>query len=311
MNSENFVGIDVSKSQLDVAVVPGTQGKIFANDDDGISQLLGFMKSVSPALIVLESTGGFETLAVSSLSEKGHPVVVVNPRQVRDFAKATGTLAKTDTIDAHVIARFASAVRPEVRPLKDEQTQLLSALNTRRRQIIGMLVAEKNRLNSAPRPNRKNIQQHIVWLEKCLKAINGKIETNIKNSPVWRENDDILRSFKGVGPTLSASLLSDLPELGALNRKKIAALVGIAPLNRDSGQYRGRRCVWGGRSNVRSLLYMGTLSAVRFNPVIKGFYARLRAAGKSHKLAMTACMRKTLIILNAMIRNRTYWQATC
>lgn len=310
MSSETFIGIDVSQSCLDVHVVPGGQTARFNNDETGLADLIKFVKKVSPALIVLESTGGLEALAVSMLSIKNYPVVVVNPRQVRDFAKATGKLAKTDKIDAVVIAEFAFRLRPEVRPLKDEHTQLLSALNARRQQIVDMLVAEKNRLHRAPKPNRKNIRAHIRWLEKHLDDINKDIRKAICKTPVWRQKDDILQSFKGIGPTSSASLLADLPELGHIEGKKIAALVGVAPFNCDSGRYRGHRRVWGGRSHVRRILYMATLSAVRTNPVINSFYNRLRLAGKSHKVALTACMRKILVILNAMLKNGTYWQST-
>ena len=308
MNSEKFIGIDVSQSYLDVNVLPDDQTVQFANDEAGVAQLVKFIKSARPALAVMESTGGLETLAVSVLSAQQLPVVVVNPRQVRDFAKASGKLAKTDKIDAAVIAEFARALRPEVRPLKDEQTQLLSALNARRRQIVDMLTAEKNRLHRAPVPNRKNITSHIRWLEKNLNDINKDIRKNIRKTPVWREKDDILQSFKGIGPATSASLLSDLPELGRLEGKKIAALVGVAPFNCDSGRYRGRRRVWGGRSQVRRILYMATLSAVRSNPAIRPFYDRLRQSGKSHKVALIACMRKILVIVNAMVKNQTYWE---
>jgi transposase len=308
MNSEIFIGIDVSQSNLDVNVLPDEQSDQFANNEAGVGDLVKFVEAVDPALIVFESTGGLETLAVSILSSKQYPVVVVNARQVRDFAKATGKLAKTDKIDAAVIAEFGRVLRPEVRPLKDEQTQLLTALNARRKQIVDMLVAEKNRLQRAPLPNRKNIVAHIRWLEKNLNDINKDIRKSIRKTPAWREKDDILQSFKGIGPTTSASLLSDLPELGRLESKKIAALVGVAPFNCDSGRYRGRRRVWGGRSQVRRNLYMATLSAVRSNPVIRCFYYRLRQTGKPHKVALTACMRKTLVILNAMMKNQTYWQ---
>jgi transposase len=236
--------------------------------------------------------------------------VVVNPRQVRDFAKATGRLAKTDSIDANTIARFARDIRPEVRALKDEHTQLISALNARRRQIVDMLVAEKNRLYTAPKPNKKSIQKHIQWLERSLEDINKDIDKTIKKSPTWRENDKILQSFKGVGPVVSATLLCDLPELGTLNRKKIATLVGVAPLNCDSGKFRGRRRIKGGRANVRRKLYMAAVASLRHNPMMKDFYHRLVDAGKPPKLALTACMRKILTILNAMMKNRTYWIAT-
>ena len=307
MNSETFVGVDVSKLILDVNVLPSDQAQQFTNDDKGVKQLVTFLRKIDPALIVFESTGGLEILAVSSLVEHQLPVVIINPRQVRDFAKATGRLAKTDAIDAGTIARFARDIRPEIRPLKDEQTQALSALNTRRKQIVDMLVAEKNRLYSALKPNRKSIQQHIRWLEKALENINNDIDQMIKKSPTFCKNNKILQSFKGVGPVTSATLLCDLPELGSLDRKKIAALVGLAPFNCDSGKHRGRRRIWGGRAHVRHTLYMAARSAIRFNPQIKSFYQRLSDAGKPHKVAMAACMRKMLITLNAMIKNKTTW----
>jgi transposase len=310
MNSEAYVGVDVSKDQLDVKALPCNETRQFSNDDPGIKKLVTFVRKIDPQLIVFESTGGLEMAAVSSLIENHLPVVVVNPRQVRDFAKATGRLAKTDSIDTDTIARFARDIRPEVRPIKDEHTQLLSALNARRRQIVDMLVAEKNRLYTAPKPNMKSIQKHIQWLERSLEDINQDIDKIIKKSPTWRENDRILQSFKGVGPVVSASLLGDLPELGTLNRKKIATLVGVAPLNCDSGRFRGRRRIKGGRANVRRKLYMAAVASLRHNPMIKDFYDRLIDAGKPPKLALTACMRKILTILNAMMKNRTYWIAT-
>jgi transposase len=304
---EVFVGIDVSKGKLDVAVRPSGELMSFSNDEDGISVMIDFIKPFSPILIVLEATGGLETASVGMLAAKGLPVVVINPRQVRDFAKATGRLAKTDAIDAHVIAQFGEAVRPEIRPLKDEEAKRLSALITRRRQIVEMMTAEKNRLIAATPWTRKDIQSHIVWLEKCLKKADKNLNDLLRKSPVWREKDDILQSTPGVGPVLSMTLLSHLPELGTLNRKQIAALVGVAPLNRDSGLFRGKRTIWGGRANIRSVLYMSVTCAIRFNPVIKKFYQRLRDAGKLHNVAMTACMRKLLVILNTMIKNRTRW----
>jgi len=304
---EVFVGIDVSKEKLDVAVRPSGELMRFSNDEDGISVMVDFIKPFSPILVVLEATGGMETASVGMLAAKGLPVVVINPRQVRDFAKATGRLAKTDAIDAHVIAQFGEAVRPEIRPLKDEDTKKLNALVTRRRQIVEMITAERNRLVAATPWTRKDIQNHIAWLEKCLKKADQNLNDLLKKSPVWREKDDILQSTPGVGPVLSMTLLSSLPELGALNRKQIAALVGVAPLNRDSGLFRGKRTIWGGRANIRSVLYMSVTCAIRFNPVIKKFYQRLRDAGKLHKVAMTACMRKLLVILNTMIKKRTHW----
>lgn len=310
MNSEAYVGVDVSKSSLDLKVLPGGQTQKFSNDDKGVTQLVKFLRNIDPTLIVFESTGGLEMLAVSSLVERQLPVVIINPRQVRDFAKATGKLAKTDAIDAATIARFAQDIRPQIRPFKDEQTQALTALNTRRRQIVDMLVAEKNRLHTALKPNRKSIEQHIRWLENALSDINSDIDQMIKQSPTWRKNDKILQSFKGVGPVTSATMLCALPELGSLNRKKIAALVGVAPLNCDSGKYRGPRRIMGGRAEVRRSLYMAAVAALRYNPTIKSFYDRLIDAGKPPKLALTACMRKILVTLNAMMKNRSYWIAS-
>ncbi len=302
-----FIGIDVCKRELEVALRPTGNRSVFSNDDEGIAHLVDFVRSNSPSLVVLEATGGLETGVVGALAARECPVVVVNPKQVRDFARATGKLAKTDSIDAHVLAHFADAVRPEVRALKNVEAQNLDALNTRRRQIVEMLTAEKNRLLIAPSWTRGDIRSHIDWLEKCLHKVNKEINKLLKNSPVWREKDNILQSAPGVGPVLSATLLAGLPELGVLNSKQIAALVGVAPMNRDSGMFKGRRTVWGGRSNVRCILYMGVMSAIRFNPSIKMFYQRLRAAGKVHKVAATACMRKLLVILNAMLRDGRCW----
>jgi len=306
-----FIGIDVSKKELEVALRPMGNRSVFSNNEEGIAFLVDFVRSCSPMLVVLEATGGLETGAVGALAAQGCPVVVINPTQARDFAKATGKLAKTDSIDAHVLAHFAEAVRPEVRGLKDIETQNLEALNTRRRQIVEMLTAEKNRLLMAPSWTRGDIRSHIDWLEKCLSRVNKDMNKLLKKSPVWREKDEILQSTPGVGPVLSVTLLADLPELGKLNSKQIAALVGVAPLNRDSGTFRGRRAIWGGRASVRSILYMSAMSAIRFNPIIKEFYQRLRSAGKIHKVAVTACMRKLLVILNAMIRNGHCWNAAC
>jgi transposase len=266
------------------------------------------LSRIDARLTVFESTGGYELLAASSLAEAGLPVVIVNPRQVRNFAKATGILAKTDAIDARVIARFAEAVKPEVRQLKDRQTSELTALVTRRRQIIEMIVSENNRLKLANKRNKKDIQDHIRWLEKRLDKTGSDIDKMIQKSSIWRCKDDILQSIPGIGPITSASLICDLPELGGLSSKKIAMLVGLAPLNCDSGKFKGRRKIWGGRASVRSGLYMATLAAIRCNPAIKGFYQRLIAAGKCHKVATTACMHKLLIIANAMLRDQALWQ---
>lgn len=308
MSTEYFVGIDVSKDTLDVCVYPTQEPFRVPNSAQGLDELIKRLKPIEPRLIVCEATGGYETLTVSSLAAAGLPVVVVNPRQIRDFAKSIGRLAKTDAIDAGVIARFASAVRPELRPLKDSASQELTGLVTRRRQIVEMIVAETNRLQAATRRNRRDIQTHIGWLQKRLKQLDDEIKRDIKNGPLWRTTDQILQSTPGVGPATSAMLISCVPELGQLDRKKIACLIGVAPLNRDSGRYKGRRTIWGGRGQVRSVLYMSALSAIQYNPVIREFYQRLTEAGKCFKVAIVACMRKLLIILNAMVRNQTKWR---
>jgi transposase len=305
MATKVFVGVDVSKDNLDVAIGSEKQILTFANDQKGVDALIEKLNRIGPELIVFESTGGYERLAASLFVEAGLPVVIVNPRQVRDFAKSAGILAKTDAIDARVIARFAEAVKPDVRQLKDHQTSELTALVTRRRQIIEMIVAENNRLKLANKRNKKDIKDHIRWLQKRLDKIESDIDKMIQSSPIWRCKDDILRSVPGIGPITSASLICDLPELSP---KKIAMLAGLAPLNCDSGKYKGRRRIWGGRASVRSGLYMATMAAIRCNPAIKGFYQRLTAAGKCHKVAATACMRKLLIIANAMLRDQTLWQ---
>ena len=302
-----FVGIDVSKAQLDLALRP--EGRFAApNTEAGMAQVLTRLRALSPTLVVMEATGGLELPLTGALAAAGMPVVVVNPRQVRDFAKATGKLAKTDVLDAQVLAQFAEVIRPEPRPLPDEQTQMLAALLTRRRQLVEMLTAEKNRLASARLPIRKHLRAHITWLERALHQADTDLAEAIRESPVWREKDEWLRSVPGVGPVLTTTLLANLPELGTLTPKQIAALVGVAPLNRDSGTLRGRRTVWGGRAQVRMALYMGAIVAARFNPVIRSFYQRLCAAGKAKKVALVACMRKLLVILNAMLKHRAPWQ---
>lgn len=308
MSTEYFVGIDVSKDTLDVCVYPTQDTFRVPNSPDGVDELIKRLKPIEPRLVVFEATGGYETLAVSSLSAAGLPVVVVNPRQIRDFAKSIGRLAKTDVIDAGVIAHFASAVRPELRPLKDTASQELTGLVTRRRQIVDMIVAETNRLKAATRRNQRDIKAHIRWLQKRQDQIDDEIKRDIKNGPLWRTTDQILQSTPGVGPATSSMLISCVPELGQLNNKKIACLIGVAPLNRDSGRYKGRRTIWGGRAQVRAVLYMSALSAIQYNPVIRQFYQRLRDAGKCFKVAIVACMRKLLIILNAMVRNQTKWR---
>jgi len=303
-----FVGIDVSKDRLDVALRPTGDRWTVAHAEPGLATLVERVRGLSPTLIVLEATGGLEAPLTGALAAAGLPVVVVNPRQVRDFAKATGKLAKTDTLDAAVLAQFAEVIRPALRPLPDAATQALSARLARRRQLIEMLTAEKNRLGPTPPPLRKGIRAHIVWLARQLARTDDDLAQAIRESPVWREKDDLLQSAPGVGPVLATTLLAGLPELGTLSRQQVAALVGVAPLNRDSGTLRGRRRVWGGRAQVRTALYMAALTATRYNPVIRAFYARLCAAGKAKKVALTACMRKLLTILNSMVKHRTRWQ---
>src|SRR5580700_2202620 len=303
---KRFVGIDVAKAALDVFV--GSAGTAFTvtNDEVGIRDLVSQL--VPADFVILEATGGLETPVASALAAAGIAVAIVNPRQVRDFARATGRLAKTDRLDAKVLARFGEAVRPQARPLADEQAQALEALVNRRRQLVEMLTAEKNRRANSPKVIHKSIDEHIRWLEKRLAGFDDELAGLVQETPIWRERDELLRSVPGVGKVLSTTLLAHLPELGALNRKQIAALAGLAPFNRDSGSLRGSRCIWGGRAQVRRVLYMAVVSAVRANPVIKNFYAQLRARGKYPKSALTACMRKLLVILNAMLRSKISWQ---
>ena len=304
---ETYVGIDVAKERVDIATRP--RGDVWSVDYDeqAVSELVSSLLAMEPTMVLLEATGGLEVPLVSALAATALPVVVVNPRQVRDFARATGKLAKTDALDAQVLAHFAEAVRPPVRPLRDADTQELNSLTTRRSQLVTMLVSEKNRLGRASHSVRPSIQSHITWLEQELSNLDNDLREALRRSPVWREKDDLLRSVPGVGEQLSLSLLAYLPELGTLNRKRIAALVGVAPFNRDSGPRRGKRSVWGGRIRVRATLYMAALSASRYNPVLRVFYQRLLAAGKPKKVALTACMRKLLTILNAMIRSGQHW----
>lgn len=305
-NAQIFVGIDVSKAQVDMALRPN--GRLSApNTEAGIAQILTRLRAVSPTLVVMEATGGLEIPLTGALAAAGIPVVVVNPRQVRDFAKATGKLAKTDALDAQMLARFADVMRPEPRPLPDAETRALAALLSRRRQLVEMLTAERNRLMSVLTPVRKSLRTHIAWLERAIQQPDTALTEAIRQSPVWREKEELLQSTPGVGPVVTTTLLATLPELGTLTGKQISALVGVAPFNRDSGMLRGTRTVWGGRAQVRAVLYMGALVATRFNPVIRAFYQRLCAAGKAKKVALTACMRKLLTILNAMMKHRTRW----
>jgi len=300
-------GIDVSKESLDVSLLPSGASQRFSNNESGCAELVKLLTGAAPTRVIFESTGGLETLAVGLLSAALLPVVVVNPRQIRDFAKACGLLAKTDKLDAKVIAMFGQRIEPEIRPLKDEAAQELSALISRRRQLIDMQTAEKNRLTAAPKAVRAGIVQHIEWMEQQIASFDDNISRFIHSSPVWKAKEQILTSSKGIGPVTAATLLASLPELGSVSRHKISALAGLCPYNRDSGKYKGKRSIWGGRAAVRSALYMATLSAIRFNPVIKTFYERLRKAGKLHKVAITAAMRKLLVILNAMLRDNRRW----
>jgi len=304
------VGIDVSKAQLDVEIRPSGEKQSFANDKVGIKALVKWLAKVAPTLIVLEATGGYERQVTRALVSADLPAVVVNPRQVRDFAKATGQLAKTDSIDAGVLAHFAEVIRPALRPLPDAVTLELRALTSRRRHFLEMIAAENNRLEMTSKAVRKSINAHVGYLEQALDRINQELDRAIEQSPIWKENEDLLRSAKGIGPVTSRTLLAELPELGTLDRKQIAALVGVAPFNRDSGSLKGRRSIWGGRAPVRGALYMATLVATRRNPVIRDFYNRLIAKGKLFKVALVACMRKLLTILNSMIKHKTRWSDT-
>lgn len=303
-----FIGIDVAKRELEIVVRPSGERWTAANDVAGLTGLVERLRVAAVALIVVEPTGGYEIPVVAALSAAQLPVVVVNARQVRDFARAVGKLAKTDAIDAAVLAHFAEAVKPELRALPDELTQALQDWVARRRQLLEMIRAEEQRLGMARPTIRPQIQKHVEWLRHELHDVDTELQTAIRSSAVWREQDDLLRTVPGVGPVLASTLLAELPELGRLNRKEIAALVGVAPLNWDSGQQRGARHIWGGRAPVRTVLYMATVSAVRCNPVIRAFFTRLCAAGKPKKVALTACMRKLLTILNAMMSRRASWQ---
>lgn len=303
-----FVGIDVSKVQLDVHVRPAGQQWCVSNDDAGHAELVAKLRELTPQLVVLEATGGYQASVAAELALAGLQVAIVNPRQVRDFAKATGRLAKTDAIDAAAIAHFAEAIRPEPRPLPDAQTVELQALIARRRQLIDMRTMESNRLQTCRVERvRRDIQKTIGWLNKRIKSTDDDIDTMIKTTPMWRDREDLLSSVTGVGSTTARTLLTELPELGTLSRRKVAALAGLAPINNDSGFRRGQRAIRGGRPEVRSVLYMATVSAVRFNAQLRPMYRRLLEAGKPKKVALVACARKLLTILNAMVRTNTSW----
>ena len=304
-----FVGIDVAKAQLDIALRPSGERWAVPNDASGVATLVDRLQGLHPALIVLEATGGLERLVTSALATVGLPIVVVNPRQARDFARATGQLAKTDALDARALAHCADVIRPTPRPLPDTQTQELRALLGRRQHLIGMRTAEQHRLAGTSGRLTQDIEAHIAWLNTRIATLDDDLETLLRASPLWRENDDLLQSVPGMGPVCARTLLLELPELGTLTRHQIAALVGVALLNGDSGTLQGRRMIWGDRAHVRTVLYMGTLVATRYNSRIKAFYERLLAAGKVKKVALTACMRKLLTMLNAMLKHRTPWQA--
>lgn len=307
---EQYVGIDVSKAQLDVHIRPAGETLVLANDEAGIAALCARLAQVEGlCLAVLEATGALQERAAAALCAAGIVVAVVNPRQVRDFARASGRLAKTDRLDAAVIAAFAEAVKPQPRPLPDAQRQALIGLVTRRRQLVEMRASEKIRRSQTAPALRSSLEAHIAFLDQQIAALDGEIGTGLRQSAAWRSEDDLLASVPGVGPVFRAALIAKLPELGHLTRRQIAALVGVAPLNRDSGQMRGKRTIAGGRADLRTLLYMAALAAIRCNPTLKAFNARLRAAGKPPKVAITACMRKLLTILNAILRHKTQWRS--
>jgi transposase len=302
-----FVGIDVSAQRLDVDTLPASQRFSELNTEDGIASLVLRLQALNPQIVLLEATGGYEIPVAYALYEAGLPVVIMNPKAVRHFAKALGKLAKTDKLDAQVLALYAQSIQPQVRPLKDQEQLELANLMARRRQLQGMIVMEENRRRTCTPKVRGNIDRSLAHLRQLLKDLDREIHDSIRRSPLWHENSEILQSFTGVGPKVSASLIADMPELGTLPRAKVSALAGLAPMNRDSGQFRGKRMIQGGRPAVRQALYMAALVAARHNPVIREFYQRLRLAGKPAKVALTACMRKLLVILNAMLKNRTYW----
>lgn len=309
MSGPVCVGIDVAKAMLDVHVRPSDEARRFTNDAKGIRALVDWLKPKSPERIVLEATGGLEISLVAELTIAGLAAVVINPRQARDFAKALGKLAKTDGIDAAVLAHFAEAVRPDLRPAKDAELRELEALVTRRRQLIEMRTVEQNRLGAAHEEIAKvSIRKHIAWLDECIDENDRDLDRRVKDSPAWRATEDLLRSMPGVGPVVARTLMVYMPELGTIDRRKIAALAGLAPINCDSGTFRGRRRIWGGRAAVRTALYMAAVTASRRNPVIKALYDRLLLVGKRKKVALAACMRKMLVMLNAMLKHRTSWR---
>ena len=304
-----FVGIDVAKDRLDVHVRPSGEAFSVARDGKGLDELVARLRALDVKLIVLEATGGFETMVAGALCAAGLPLAVVNPRQIRAFARATGTLAKTDTLDAAANAHFAEAIQPQPRPVPDEQARSLGELISRRRQIVEMMTAERNRRGRlTSRRMIKSVDRLLAALQRELSDLEADLGETIRGTPAWRETEDLLKSVPGIGDVVARTLIAELPELGTLDRKKIAALVGVAPFNRDSGTLRGKRTVWGGRASVRAALYMAALVASRHNPILRCFYQRLLEAGKPKKVALTAVMRKLLTILNAIVRDQTPWQ---
>ena len=304
------VGIDVSKKSLDVDSCPDSHRAQYPNDAAGHQDVVAMLKPLQPDWIIVEATGGLEMELVSVLASAGLRVVVINPKQARDFARATGVLAKTDQVDALMLARFGEAVRPALRPIKDEDLRKLEEVVTRRRQLVDMLTAEKNRRQQASATIAKSIGRHIEWLQQLIKESEGDLGRAIKDSPIWHAKADLLASIPGVGRITVATLLAELPELGTLNRREISALVGVCPYNRDSGKMRGKRRIFGGRACIRAVLYMATLSAIRCNTIMATTYDRLLAAGKLKKVAIVACMRKLLVTMNAILRDGKRWGAT-
>ena len=312
-SNPHYIGIDVSKATLDMDAYPQINPAIaaqYCNDDIGRKQLSALLRGLQPQLIVMEATGGLESPIAAELAMVGLSVAVINPRQARDFAKALGVLAKTDAVDAQVLARFAEAIKPAARPLKSSEIMALDSVLTRRRQLVDMITAESNRHAQASDKIAKQIAQHIIWLRKRLTEADDDLDDAIAQSPLWKAKSDLITSIPGVGKVTATSLLAELPELGQLARREISALVGVCPFNRDSGGHKGRRAIWGGRASIRAVLYMAALVASRYNPVIKAFYQKLLAAGKMKKVALVACMRKLLVILNAMVKNNTPWRET-
>jgi len=305
---EVYVGIDVSKERLDMAVIPSERRWTYPNNEVGIKQIVTNLKEMSQALVILEPTGGLETLLASTLWAEGIKLAIVNARQIRDYARAMGKLAKTDKLDALVMAEFGAAAKPESRPPRDEESEEIKATVSRRRQLVEILTAERNRLATARKHVKPNISAHIEWLRKEIENLDRELRQQVEASPIWREKDNLLKSIPGVGNILSVTLLAELPELGTLNRKQIAALVGVAPFNRDSGLMKGKRCVWGGRASIRAVLYLAALVGTRYNPVIRAFYQQLLERGKAKKVALVACMRRLLTIMNAIIKHQTAWQ---